>query len=184
MSRRPVRICFVCTGNICRSPTAEVVFTALLGQADLAEQFVVDSAGTGPWHAGKDMDPRARQTLLRHGYQAAPHVARQFQPADFADRDLVLALDEGHLARLEKLALAADDPAEAVASIRRLRSYDESAAALGELDVLDPYYDDERGFEVVLAQIEQACSGLLAALRGGIGSAAVANSTDPAAAER
>jgi protein-tyrosine phosphatase len=165
MTARPLRVCFVCTGNICRSPTAEMVLRAMLSRAGLGDRVLADSAGTGPWHAGKEMDPRARETLLRHGYQPAPHVARQFQPADFGDRDLVLALDAGHLSRLGQLALAAEDPTEAVASISLLRRYDRVAAAAGDLDVPDPYYDDEQVFEDVLTLIEQACAGLLAALQ-------------------
>ena len=155
------RICFVCTGNICRSPTAEVVFRQLLADAGLAGRVVVGSAGTGPWHAGNDMDPRARQALLLRGYRPGRHVAWQFTAADFGRYDLVLAIDSGHLARLSRLALIADDPAEAVASLSLLGSYDSA----GELDVPDPYHDDERGFDLVLDQLERACTGLLAALR-------------------
>jgi len=160
----PVRICFVCTGNICRSPTAEVVLRAKLAAAGLTDQVVIDSAGTGPWHAGKDMDPRARQTLSRHGYHPDPHVARQFLAADFASRDLVIALDGGHLARLGQLARLAEDPADAVASISLLRSHDPLAAAAGDLDVPDPYYDGEAEFAAALAQIEAACDGLAQSL--------------------
>ncbi len=155
-----IRICFVCSGNICRSPTAEMVLRARLAEAGWAEQVVIDSAGTGPWHAGKDMDPRAREALCRHGYQPQVHVARQFQAEDFASRDLVIALDGGHVSRLGQLARLAEDPAEAAASIVLLRSYDPAAVAAGELDVPDPYYGDEEGFELALAQIEAACAGL------------------------
>jgi protein-tyrosine phosphatase len=161
----PIRVCFVCTGNICRSPTAEVVLRAQLAEAGLADQVIIDSAGTGPWHAGKDMDPRARRVLARHGYQADRHVAKQFQPQDFGERELVLALDSGHLSRLGVLARLADDPAEAAASIRLLRSFDPVAVAAGDLDVPDPYYDAEPEFEHALAQIEAACAGLVQALR-------------------
>jgi protein-tyrosine phosphatase len=160
----PVRISFVCTGNICRSPTAEVVLRVKLAAAGWADEVVVDSAGTGPWHAGKDMDPRARQTLDRHGYRPPPHVARQFQAADFASRDRVIALDNGHLAKLGQLARLADDPADAASSISLLRSYDPVAVAAGELEVPDPYYDGEAEFAVALAQIEAACEGLMLAL--------------------
>ncbi|HST48618.1 low molecular weight protein-tyrosine-phosphatase [Jatrophihabitans sp.] len=155
----PIRVCFVCTGNICRSPTAEVVLRARLAEAGWTDAVVVDSAGTGPWHAGKDMDPRARQALVRRGYVPPVHVARQFQAADFAGRDLVIALDAGHLARLGQLARLADDPADAAASISLLRSYD-PAAVEGELDVPDPYYDGDAEFEAALAQIEAACTSL------------------------
>jgi len=158
------RICFVCTGNICRSPTAEVVFRQLLVDAGLAQRATVSSAGTGPWHAGNDMDPRARQALLARGYRPGRHIARQFLAADFGRYDLVLAIDSGHLARLARLALTADDPAEAVASLSLLRSYDPAAVSAAELDVPDPYCADERGFDLVLDQVERACGGLLSAL--------------------
>ena len=159
---RPLRVCFVCTGNICRSPTAEVVFRHLLDEAGLADRVVVDSAGTGPWHTGDDMDPRARQTLDEHGYASREHIARQFAPDDFDDRDLVLAIDAGHLSRLADLARQSSDPAEAAAKVGMLRSYDPTAAP-DDLDVPDPYYDN--GFELVLGQIERACVGLLAEIR-------------------
>ena len=166
---RPVRVCFVCSGNICRSPTAEAVLRAKLTEAGWAGEVVVDSAGTGPWHAGKDMDPRARDALFRHGYQPPPHVARQFQAADFAGRDLVVALDGGHVSRLGQLARLAEDPADAAASISLLRSYDPAAVAAGELDVPDPYYGGEEEFEVALAQIEAACDGLAELLEHRLG---------------
>ncbi|MDQ1743442.1 MAG: low molecular weight protein-tyrosine phosphatase [Pseudonocardiales bacterium] len=167
----PIRVCFVCTGNICRSPSAEVVLRARLAEAGWADRVSVDSAGTGPWHAGKDMDPRARQALVRRGYPVPPHVARQFQAADFADRDLVIALDAGHLARLGQLARLADDPADAAATLSLLRGHDPVAAATGELDVGDPYYDGEAEFETALTQIEAACAGLVQTLQGQYGDA-------------
>jgi protein-tyrosine phosphatase len=161
----PLRICFVCTGNICRSPTASVVLRARLAEAGWGDRVVIDSAGTGPWHAGKDMDPRARQALSRRGYPASPQVARQFLAADFASRDLVIALDAGHLARLGQLARLAADPDDAAASIILLRSYDPAAVAAGELDVPDPYHGGEPEYEAALTQIEAACAGLARALR-------------------
>lgn len=133
---------------------------ARLAEAGWADRVVIDSAGTGPWHAGKDMDPRARQALSRRGYQPPRHVARQFTAADFAGRDLVIGLDAGHLARLGQLARLADDPGEAAASISLLRSYDPAAVAAGELDVPDPYYDGEPEYEAALTQIEAACAAL------------------------
>jgi protein-tyrosine phosphatase len=157
------RVCFVCTGNICRSPTAEVVFRQLLTDAGLAERVTVDSAGTGPWHAGRDMDPRARQALLARGYRPQRHVAKQFLVADFARLDIVLAIDSGQLAQLSRLALLAEDLEDAVASLSLLRSYDPTAVLAGEMDVPDPYLDG--GFDAVLDQIERACAGLLTALQ-------------------
>ncbi len=161
----PVRICFVCTGNICRSPTAEVVLRAQLSKAGLADRVAVDSAGTAPWHAGKDMDARARHALSRRGYPAPVHAARQFQAVDFTGRDLVIALDAGHLARLGQLARLAADPGDAAASLSLLRSYDPAAVAAGELEVGDPYYHGEPEYELALTQIEAACVGLVGVLR-------------------
>lgn len=156
-----VRVCFVCSGNICRSPTAEAVFVSMLRDAGI-DDVVVDSAGTGDWHVGDDMDRRARATLTAHGYDHPCHDAKQFTAADFADRDLVVALDRGHEARLAQLAGLADDPDEARAKIVLLRSFDPDA---DDMDVPDPYYGGSDGFVEVLRQVERACAGLLAAVR-------------------
>lgn len=158
------RVCLVCTGNICRSPMAEVVLRHALAEAGVGGLVEVDSAGTGAYHVGDDMDPRARRVLVAHGYRPDRHAARQFRAADFGRRDLVLALDTGHLTRLGSLARAADDPAEALASLALLRAYDPHTAPAGEaanLDVPDPYYDDEDGFLAVLRMVEAAVAGLV-----------------------
>ncbi len=159
-----MRVCFVCSGNICRSPSAEVVLSELVAQAGLTSEIEVDSAGTGDWHAGDDMDPRSRATLERHGYGPGAHRAKQFTAADFADRDLVVALDRGHLRHLTELARRSADPEAALGSLVLLRSYDPAAVASDDLDVPDPYYGGPDGFDDVLAQIERACRGLLASL--------------------
>ena len=149
------RVCFVCSGNICRSPTAEAVLVSMLRAAGISG-VEVDSAGSGDWHAGDDMDRRARATLVAHGYRAPRHTAKQFRAADFASRDLVVALDRGHEARLTHIAGLAGDP-EAAREKIVLRSYDPGA---DDLDVPDPYYDGPDGFLEVLRQIERACAGL------------------------
>ena len=92
----PYRVCFVCTGNICRSPMAESVFRARVAEAGLDGLVEVDSAGTGGWHEGDGADPRTVSVLEANGYDS-DHAARQFQAAWFARLDLVIALDEGHL---------------------------------------------------------------------------------------
>jgi protein-tyrosine phosphatase len=154
----PYRVCFVCSGNICRSPTAEAVFRRRLAEAGLAGAVEVDSAGLGDWHVGEDVDQRSAAALRTRGYPAWAHAAKQFSAADFEDRDLVIALDGGHARGLLALAPTAADRAK----VRLLRSYDPAAAGDPDgLDVADPYYGGERGFERVLDQIEAACAGLL-----------------------
>jgi protein-tyrosine phosphatase len=160
----PVRVCFVCSGNICRSPTAEVVLNHLAARAGLADLIQVDSAGTGSWHAGDDMDERSRLMLTDAGYDVPPHVARQFRAADFASRDLVVALDTGHRAVLDDLAGRTADPDASRAKITLLRSYDPQLRPGDEPDVADPYYGGRRGFVDVIEQVERSCAGLLDAL--------------------
>lgn len=162
MNRMPIRVCFVCSGNICRSPTAEVVFGQLAERAGVGDQLVVDSAGTGDWHAGDDMDRRSRAALVGAGYPQTRHVAKQFAAGDFADRDVVVALDRGHQAALVALAEQSEDPVGAAGKVVLLRSYDPSAGE--DVDVPDPYYGGADGFADVLAQIERASAGLLSSL--------------------
>jgi protein-tyrosine phosphatase len=157
-----VRICFVCSGNICRSPTAEAVFVRLAAGAGLDVE--VDSAGTGSWHAGDDMDRRSRAVLEAAGYAVPKHCAKQFTAEDFAERDLVVALDGGHRDVLWWLAAETDDPGAARSKIVLLRSFD-PAAPPNDQDVPDPYYGGRSGFTDVLAQIERACAGLVASLQ-------------------
>ncbi|MDR6977034.1 protein-tyrosine phosphatase [Streptomyces sp. 3330] len=152
------RVCFVCTGNICRSPMAESVFRARVDDAGLEELIEVESAGTGGWHEGEDADPRALSVLEEHGY-VLDHTARRFEPSWFARLDLVIALDSGHLEALRLLAPTEEDAAK----VRLLRSYDPAAA--DDLDVPDPYYGGLSGFEECLEMVEEASAGLLAAAR-------------------
>jgi protein-tyrosine phosphatase len=160
----PVRICFVCSGNICRSPTAEVVLNRLVAAAGVADTIVVSSAGTGSWHVGEDMDARSRRVLTDAGYDVPRHVARQFRAGDFEAFDLVVALDSEHLATLNALAEHSDDPAGARHKVRLLRSFDPDLADGESRDVADPYYGGPDGFRVVLEQVERSCAGLLTEL--------------------
>jgi protein-tyrosine phosphatase len=152
------RVCFVCTGNICRSPMAESVFRARVAEAGLEDRVEADSAGTGGWHEGEGADPRTVAVLEEHGYES-DHIARQFQPSWFARLDLVIALDTGHLKALRRLAPTEEDARK----VRLLRSYAETAA--DDLDVPDPYYGGLDGFEECLEMVEEASTGLLAAVR-------------------
>ncbi|MFG2573591.1 low molecular weight protein-tyrosine-phosphatase [Streptomyces sp. NPDC048481] len=152
------RVCFVCTGNICRSPIAESVFRARVEEAGLDGLVEVDSAGTGDWHEGEKADPRAQSVLEEHGY-ALDHTARRFEASWFARLDLVVALDLGHLKALRSLAPSAQDAAK----VRLMRAYDPAAG--DDLDVPDPYYGGREGFEECLEMVEAASTGLLATVR-------------------
>lgn len=174
-----MRILFVCLGNICRSPTAEGVMRKLVAEAGLDGRAAgidgspagidgpvagieLDSAGTGDWHVGEAPDPRAKAAAKARGIEL-DSVARQVRRRDFEDFDLILAMDGSNLHDLRQLA-----PDEAArAKVRLLREFDPASHGLDDLDVPDPYYDSERGFQVVLDQIEAACAGLLEAVRAG-----------------
>ncbi|MGH3905462.1 MAG: low molecular weight protein-tyrosine-phosphatase [Pseudonocardiaceae bacterium] len=148
-----VHITFICTGNICRSPMAEVVFGDALRREGLDDRVRVSSAGTGSWHVGGPADPRTVDALRRAGYACA-HVAAQVGPQHLS-ADLVVALDSGHLAALRR---SVRDPDRLVL----LRSFD--PAADGDLDVPDPYFG-EHGFDDVLDMVRAAVPGLLAWVR-------------------
>jgi protein-tyrosine phosphatase len=161
----PYRVCFVCSGNICRSPMAEAVLRELAERAGIGS-IEVDSAGTGDWHIGERADLRTLRALADAGYPPPAHRARQFDTRWFGRRDLVIALDAGH----ERTLRAWAPDATGRASVRLLRSFD---PALGpeisgpEGDVPDPYYGDDSAFTEVLHQIEAACAGLVAQIRAG-----------------
>jgi protein-tyrosine phosphatase len=142
-------VLFVCSGNICRSPTAEAVMRRLVEEAGLAAEIDVDSAGTGDWHAGEPPDSRAVAAARQRGL-AVTGVARQITPADFDDADLILAVDAENLHRLRRMA-----PPGAGDRIRKLAAD----------DVPDPYYGGADGFDVVLDMLEKDCRALLDELR-------------------
>ena len=160
---RPYRICVVCLGNICRSPMAEVILRDELAGAGLTGKVEVDSAGTGDWHLGEAMDPRARAELSRRGYGGSGHRARQIQPSWLADYDLILAMDRGNLASLQRMA-AGDS--EMAGRIRLMRSFDPAAGSQAE--VPDPYQGGPEEYAQVFDMVEPAARGLagqLAVLR-------------------
>jgi protein-tyrosine phosphatase len=146
----PYRIAVVCLGNICRSPMAAAVLRSKVAAAGLADEVEVTSAGTGDWHIGAAADRRARAALIARGYPDQ-HCARQFTTPDFADVDLVLAMDADNLRTLRRIAPAADGD--------KIRLFDDPA------EVPDPYYGHRSDFEAVLGQIEVAADRLVAELR-------------------
>ncbi|MGA9309123.1 MAG: low molecular weight protein-tyrosine-phosphatase [Pseudonocardiaceae bacterium] len=146
-------VCFVCSGNICRSPMAEIVFADALRREGLANRVRVSSAGIGGWHAGSPADPRTAEALRRAGYPCE-HVAAQLG-AQHLSADLLVALDTGHLAALRRLVAESQQ-------VVLLRSFDKAAGQA--LDVPDPYYG-EHGFDDVLSMVRAAMPGLLAWVR-------------------
>jgi protein-tyrosine phosphatase len=157
----PFRIALVCLGNICRSPIAHVVLEHRLSQAGLGERVRVTSAGTGGWHTGEPMDPRAAAVLSDAGYDPSRHVARQFTTDWYAENDLILAMDASNFADIS-------DVAPDVASLHKVqmfREFDPEATVLpgGGLDneVPDPWYGRSDGFEFVLAMVERTVDGLI-----------------------
>jgi protein-tyrosine phosphatase len=151
------RVLFVCLGNICRSPTAEAVMAGLVADAGLAEAIELDSAGTGAWHVGSPPDARATAAAAARGV-AMRGTARQVTVEDFEAFDLLLAMDAENHRNLRALA----PHLEAAAKVRMLREFDLAAASL---DVPDPYYGGDDGFDRVLDLVEAACVGLLMELQ-------------------
>ena len=150
------RITAVCTGNICRSPMAEFMLRKAFEDEQLSDQIEVDSAATSRWEIGSPIDPRAAAVLSQHGLSSAGHTARQFDPSWFASRDLVLALDDGHLRELREWAPDAD----AAAKVHLLREFDPEAAD-DDLSIADPWYGSSEDFERTWDLISAAIPGVV-----------------------
>jgi low molecular weight protein-tyrosine phosphatase len=148
------RVSFVCTGNICRSPMAEVVLRSLAERAGLGDRLVIESAATGDWHVGERADQRTIEALERAGYDGTHHRARQFDIEDFPALDLVVAFDRGQARILRNWASSRVDQDK----VRLLLDFDPELAALQ--DVPDPYYSDAATFDRVLGMIERSTSAL------------------------
>jgi protein-tyrosine phosphatase len=150
---RPLKVLFVCLGNICRSPTAEGVFRHYVRAAGLDGRLLADSAGTGDYHVGEPPDRRACATAFRRGYRIDGLRARQVRRSDFEEFDYILGMDEQNLRALKRLC-----PSEHLHKVRLLTEFSGSGPAP---PVPDPYFGGPRGFEHALDQIENAVHGLL-----------------------
>jgi protein-tyrosine phosphatase len=156
----PTRVLFVCLGNICRSPAAEGVFLHRLAAEGLEDRFLVDSAGTGGWHVGKPADSRMRAAASRRGIHL-PSRARQLELADLTGFDRILTMDDANLAAVQALARELGERPDLAVIEPMLRHCRRFQAR----EVPDPYYGGADGFEHVLDLLEDACAGLLEALR-------------------
>ncbi|MBT2497723.1 low molecular weight phosphotyrosine protein phosphatase [Agromyces sp. ISL-38] len=151
---QPFRVSFVCTGNICRSPMAEVVLRSLAERAGLADRLAIESAATGDWHVGEPADVRTIEALTRAGYDGSHHRARQFEAEAFPTLDLIVAFDRGQMRILRNWAPSTLEQDK----VRLLLEFDPELAALQ--DVPDPYYSDAVMFDRVLEMIERSTSAL------------------------
>lgn len=153
------RIVTVCTGNICRSPMAEIMLNRAFEEAGLDDDVMVDSAGTTGWEVGNPIDERAAAKLTELGLTSETHRARKFDPIWYAERDLILALDVDHY---EDLKLEAPD-AESRGRVRMLREFDPSTAGtpISELGIYDPWYGDSADFEATWQMIHDAVPGIV-----------------------
>jgi low molecular weight protein-tyrosine phosphatase len=167
----PYRICLVCLGNICRSPMAEVALTSELAAAGLADAVRVDSAGTGDWHIGHQMDAHARAELGRRGYDGSAHRARQVKPSWLANRDLILAMDRHNLADLRRMGARAGIGGDRIMLFGEAGGLPGQGEAEGQAeaegdgrDIPDPYGGDSSDFGTVLDLIEAAARHIAAQL--------------------
>jgi protein-tyrosine phosphatase len=150
----PLRVLFVCTGNICRSPTAEGLARQLAVSLGVAERFEFDSAGTHAYHVGEAPDQRARKAARARGYDLSALRARMVEPEDFERFDLILAMDRSHLVYLQRIC-----PQHLA---HKLDLFLNQSRRFAGQDLNDPYYGGPEGFEVVLDQCEDALREMFA----------------------
>jgi len=134
-----------------------VILERLVDEAGLRGRVTVTSSGTGDWHVGEQADPRTIAILAEHGYDGSAHRAREFDPTEFDDVDLVLASDEGHVRTLRRLARTPRNRSK----IRLVREFDPEAVAAGTLETGDPWYGGDEHFARCFAEVEAACRGIL-----------------------
>lgn len=146
------KICFVCLGNICRSPTAEGVFQHLVNERGLENYFEIDSAGTSAYHIGESANSKSQRTANSHGIKLRSR-ARQFRPDDLDYYDLILAMDHENLNNVRKMAAEEHED-----KIGLMRDFDPQP---DDGQVPDPYYGGPEGFENVFQIVKRSCEKLL-----------------------
>ncbi|MBI4382619.1 MAG: low molecular weight phosphotyrosine protein phosphatase [Nitrospinae bacterium] len=151
---KTVNVCFVCLGNICRSPLAQGLCARLVAEEGLAGRIHIESAGTGDWHVGKLPDSRMQATANKNGLRLTSR-ARQFRRDDFDRFDLVVAMDRANEAELSRMCA----PETAREKLKLFRSFDPQCN--GDPDVPDPYYGGNDGFDVVFQIVQRACPEIL-----------------------
>jgi len=156
----PIKVLFVCLGNICRSPTAHGVFEKIVANAGLQETIIVDSAGTGDWHVGKAPDPRASEAAMSRNHDLSHLRARQVRPEDFLEFDYILAMDKQNLWDLRAMALP-----KFMGHLGLFLDYGQDGLESGLEEVPDPYSGGREGFDEVLDLVEHTAQGLLSHLR-------------------
>lgn len=151
----PFRVLFVCLGNICRSPAAEILFNAAVAKAGAQKRIAADSCGTASYHIGSKPDSRMLAALQRAGYDWGGHRARQFRRADFAQFDLIVPQDESNREDILRLARTAEQKAKVIPMCRWF------PADAADREVPDPYYGGEAGFDHVVRLLERATEALV-----------------------
>jgi protein-tyrosine phosphatase len=154
---KTINVLFVCMGNICRSPTAHGVFQKLVEEAELADTVIIDSAGTHAYHVGNSPDRRSQIAAKGRGYDLSDLRARRVETSDFENYDYVLAMDQDNYRILSSIC-----PPEMQGKLDMFLAFSDEYS---EIEVPDPYYGGDQGFERVLDMVESASTGLLQAIR-------------------
>jgi len=150
----PIRVHFVCLGNICRSPLAEVVFRDKVRAADLDDHFDIESSGTGDWHIGDGADTRMEKTAKKNGHSLKEHSASQFQAEDLETYDHIFVMDKSNLNDV----LYLDEEDRHSGKVRLFREFDPNP---GDYQVPDPYFGEDDGFKVVYDIVDRTTQVIL-----------------------
>ena len=154
---KPVRILFVCLGNICRSPLGEGIMGHIAEREGLSDRVEVDSAGTAAYHSGERPDPRSVEIARQNGIDISSQRARQIRAEDLSAFDYIFAMDRSNLRGIQSLEESGD-----TAAIELLLSYGEDPSVQ---DVPDPYYGGPGGFDRVYSLVFDACEKFMASMR-------------------